>query len=148
MTPKIHIRVHKSPPLVHILNWTRSVNTVTFCVGSILVLPRHRFSGLLIDFPITISYAFRQSLPCVLHTWRLSSLNVTLITFSKDCRRFVHAAFCYATISGSGSACLRINCARRLCRKVTLPIEIRIRYLSAGALPFLRIFSASYREGK
>jgi hypothetical protein len=64
--PKVHHRVHKSPPLVSILSQIDPVHTIPSYLKSILILPTHIRLGLpsglfLSGFPTNIPYAFLVS---------------------------------------------------------------------------------------
>jgi hypothetical protein len=75
--PKVHYRVHKSPPLVPILSHIDPVHTIPSYLRSILVLFTHLRLGLpsglfSSGFPTNILYAFHFS-PFVLHALPISS---------------------------------------------------------------------------
>jgi hypothetical protein len=63
--PKVHYRVHKSPPLVPILSQIKPVHTITSYLRSILILSTHLLLGLPrcpfpSGFPTNILYSFRH----------------------------------------------------------------------------------------
>jgi hypothetical protein len=71
---KVHYRVHKIPPLVHILSQTNPIHTIP--LRSILIFSAHLRLGLLSDlfpsgFPTNVLYAFVS--PFVLHALPISS---------------------------------------------------------------------------
>jgi hypothetical protein len=75
--PKVHHRVHKSPPLVPILSQFDPVHTIPSYLRSILILSTHLRIGLTnglfpSGFPTNILHAFLIS-PFVLHALPISS---------------------------------------------------------------------------
>jgi hypothetical protein len=75
--PKVQYRVHKSPPLIPILNHINPIHSIPSYLRSILILSTHPRLGLPSglfpsDFPTNILYAFLSS-QFVLHAPPISS---------------------------------------------------------------------------
>jgi hypothetical protein len=96
-SPKVHYRLHESPPLVPILSQIDQVHAIpsNFSLGSILILSTHLRLGLPTDifpsgFP-TISYIYSYSPPFVLHVLPISS-SLMLMKLRRKCRGWLYVS--------------------------------------------------------
>jgi hypothetical protein len=91
-TPKVHFRVHKSPPLVPILRWISPVYSIPYYLRSILMFFTHLCLGLRnglfpSGFPTNILYAFLLSFIHATCPDDLIPLHlIILIILGEDCK--------------------------------------------------------------